>query len=222
MAASRYIWDDAVVYALHRPLGIIGGLGCLFTLYYVLKVHPFIVLDSKIFSTIKLLLLNIFFLWFILRFISAYEGALFKLPKSRRKFDKTTIRAVSQASSVAITLLVILNIINPIFGVPISALLAFGGIGGIAVALACQDLLANIFGGFYIYLDRPFAIGDWVSSPEKNIEGVVEQIGLRLTQIRTFEKRVRFIPQFGFFKNYCRKCIENDTPAYSYDYWYTI
>ena len=74
------------------------------------------------------------------------------------------------------------------------------GIGGIAVALACQDLLANIFGGFYIYLDRPFAIGDWVSSPEKNIEGVVEQIGLRLTQIRTFEKRVRFIPNSVFSK----------------------
>ena len=198
---SRYVWDSCVLNALYRPLQALTiSFGIIYTLYHVCKALQLVVRSDISFTTLKLLLLNIIFLWFIVRFISGYEKALFALPAASRKFDKTTIRAISQISSIAITLLVILNIINPIFGVPISALLAFGGIGGIAVALACQDLLANIFGGFYIYLDRPFVIGDWVSSPEKNIEGVVEQIGLRLTRIRTFEKRVRYIPNSVFSK----------------------
>ena len=58
--------------------------------------------------------------------------------------------------------------------------LAFGGIGGIAVGFAAKDLLP-IFSGLMVYLDRPFSVGDWVRSPEKNIEGTVEHIGWRTT-----------------------------------------
>ena len=50
-------------------------------------------------------------------------------------------------------------------------LLAFGGIGGIAVGFAARDLLANFLGGLSVYLDRPFAVGDWIRSPDRQIEG---------------------------------------------------
>ena len=49
-----------------------------------------------------------------------------------------------------------------------------------------------------IYLDRPFSVGDWVRSPEKEIEGTVEDIGWRLTRIRTFDKRPLYIPNSVF------------------------
>jgi MscS family membrane protein len=49
-----------------------------------------------------------------------------------------------------------------------------------------------------IYLDRPFAIGDWVRSPDKQIEGTVEKIGWRLTVIRTFDKRPLYVPNSVF------------------------
>jgi len=49
-----------------------------------------------------------------------------------------------------------------------------------------------------IYLDRPFSVGDWVRSPDKEIEGVVEDIGWRLTRIRTFDKRPLYIPNSVF------------------------
>ena len=83
-------------------------------------------------------------------------------------------------------------------GYSISGVLAFGGIGGIAVGFAAKDLLANFFGGLMIYLDRPFSVGDWIRSPDKNIEGTVEEIGWRLTRIRTFDKRPLYVPNSTF------------------------
>jgi MscS family membrane protein len=91
-------------------------------------------------------------------------------------------------------------VLLPTLGIQITALLAFGGVGGIAVGFAAQDLLANFFGGLMIYLDRPFAIGDWIRSPDREIEGTVETIGWRLTVVRTFDKRPLYIPNSVFNK----------------------
>ena len=57
---------------------------------------------------------------------------------------------------------------------------------------------ANFFGGLMIYLDKPFKVGDWVRSPDKNIEGTVEYIGWRQTRIRTFDKRPLYVPNATF------------------------
>jgi MscS family membrane protein len=84
------------------------------------------------------------------------------------------------------------------FGYSVSGVMAFGGIGGIAVGFAAKDLLANFFGGLMIYLDRPFKVGDWIRSPDKNIEGTVEEIGWRQTRIRTFDKRPLYVPNATF------------------------
>ncbi|MEX2506104.1 MAG: mechanosensitive ion channel family protein, partial [Pseudohongiellaceae bacterium] len=86
----------------------------------------------------------------------------------------------------------------PTMGLDITALLAAGGVGGIAIGFAAKDLLANFFGGLMIYLDRPFAIGDWIRSPDRNIEGTVENIGWRLTLVRTFDKRPLYVPNSVF------------------------
>ena len=76
--------------------------------------------------------------------------------------------------------------------------MAFGGMGGIAIGFAAQDLLANFFGGLFIYTDRPFSVGDWIRSPDRNLEGTVEKIGWRVTRIRTFDKRPLYIPNSIF------------------------
>ena len=83
-------------------------------------------------------------------------------------------------------------------GVSVSGLLAFGGIGGIAVGFAARDLLANFLGGLSIYLDRPFTVGDWIRSPDREIEGTVEEIGWRMTRIRTFDQRPLYVPNSIF------------------------
>jgi MscS family membrane protein len=83
-------------------------------------------------------------------------------------------------------------------GFSISGVLAFGGIGGIATGFAARDLLANFFSDLMIYLDRPFSVGDWVRSEDREIEGTVEHIGWRLTRIRTFDRRPIYLPN-GIF-----------------------
>ena len=77
-------------------------------------------------------------------------------------------------------------------GLSISGLLAFGGVGGLIVGLAAKDLLSNFFGGMMIFFDRPFRVGEFIKSPDRNIEGIVEKIGWRLTVVRTFSKNVLY------------------------------
>ena len=95
---------------------------------------------------------------------------------------------------VTITALIIMQEI----GLSISGLLAFGGVGGLIVGLAAKDLLSNFFGGMMIFFDRPFRVGEFIKSPDRNIEGVVEKIGWRLTVVRTFSKNVLYIPNTAF------------------------
>ena len=111
--------------------------------------------------------------------------------------DPTTLTALAKLLRLSVIISAAL-IALPTLGIEITALLAFGGVGGIAVGFAAQDLLANFFGGLMIYMDRPFAIGDWIRSPDREIEGTVESIGWRLTVVRTFDKRPLYIPNAVF------------------------
>lgn len=77
-------------------------------------------------------------------------------------------------------------------GYDINGLIAGLGIGGLTVALAAQDAAKNIFGGFVILADKPFAVGDWIQTG--TLEGVVEDITFRSTRIRTFENSIVTIP----------------------------
>jgi MscS family membrane protein len=67
-------------------------------------------------------------------------------------------------------------------------------VGALAVSWAAKDIVANFFGGLMIFINRPFARGEWIRSPNKNFEGVVEKIGWYMTQIRTFDRRPMFVP----------------------------
>jgi MscS family membrane protein len=76
--------------------------------------------------------------------------------------------------------------------VNVSSLIAGLGIGGLAFALAAKDTVENLFGSFTVLMDRPFQIGDWVVIGE--LEGTVEELGLRSTRIRTFYNSVITVP----------------------------
>jgi len=80
-----------------------------------------------------------------------------------------------------------------IAGADISPLLASGAIGGLAVALAAQDTLSNLIAGFYLAIDRPIRVGDFIRL-ETGQEGYVEQIGWRNTMVRLFANNVVVIP----------------------------
>lgn len=79
-----------------------------------------------------------------------------------------------------------------IFNLNVAGIIAGLSIGGLAVALAAQDTLKNLFGSVMIFLDKPFKNGDWIISDK--VDGRVEYIGFRSTQIRTFANSVTVIP----------------------------
>lgn len=83
-------------------------------------------------------------------------------------------------------------VLGKAFQVDISALITGLGIGGLAIALAAQDTLANLIGSFIIYLDKPFQIGELIQLGD--ISGTVEKIGFRTTRIRTVEKSLLIVP----------------------------
>ncbi len=192
---TKNIWDNALIDAAYHPaVGFIWLLGILMAAN-VVATHAD---TSVIEATNKIREVGIIALatWFLLRVIRRIEAGMTD-PEQADPVDKTTAKAISKLlrASVFITALLI---VMQSFGYSVSGILAFGGIGGLAVGFAAKDLLANFFGGAMIYLDRPFKVGDWIRSPDRNIEGVVEDIGWRLTRIRTFEKRPLYVPNATF------------------------
>jgi len=99
---------------------------------------------------------------------------------------------IKELIKVFIIVLVLFAGLRFIFHVNITALVASLGIGGLAVALAAQDTLANLMGSFIIYLDKPFKAGDLIESD--NVTGIVEHVGFRTTRIRTLDKSLLSVP----------------------------
>jgi len=191
------LWDDALLNALRRPLSVLVWIvGIAFAAQIVEKnteaaifaaVVP--VRDVGVIATIT---------WFLIRLIGEIENNIIKKHEVDGKtFDRTTADALSKLLRFSILITAGLVVLQTL-GFSISGVLAFGGIGGIAIGFAAKDLLANFFGGLMIYLDRPFVVGDWIRSPDRDIEGTVENIGWRLTCIRTFDKRPLYVPNATF------------------------
>ena len=90
-------------------------------------------------------------------------------------------------------------------GYDVGALLAGVGIGGLAMAMAAKDFVANIFGGITVFIDKPFGAGDRIKV--NGIDGTVQEIGIRSTRIKTLENRLVTIPNNQFTD----KVVENVT-----------
>ena len=140
----------------------------------------------------------IFFLVFsVYRFIRGVEERFIEGKYLFSHVDLTSVRAISRIMRVILTFFSILLLL-PVFHIPVSGILAFGGAAGVGISFAARDLLANFFGGFTVMLDRPFSLGDKIRALDENFEGYVEHIGWRSTRLRTDEKRPLFVPNSTF------------------------
>lgn len=123
--------------------------------------------------------------WFIMRIINAvlqnYIQPLTK--KSKSKFDDTLFPVIKSLVNVSIIIITVILILQNL-GYQVSGLVAGLGIGGLAFALAAQDLLGNMFGGAAILTDKPFHVGDRVKVDGQ--DGKVKKISLRTTTLETF------------------------------------
>jgi len=197
LTKTRTYWDDAFIDALQPPMALlIWILGLTFAAEIV-----WVETDAPIFLVIPVIrTIGVIFCiaWFLVRFIQRIEDNIIKRSEQEDiAYDRTTVDAIGKLLRISVIITAFLVVLQSL-GYSVSGVLAFGGIGGLVVGLAAKDMLANFFGGLMIYLDRPFSVGDWVRSPDQEIEGTVEQIGWRLTRIRTFDKRPLYVPNSVF------------------------
>jgi MscS family membrane protein len=118
--------------------------------------------------------------------------------KSGRAFENQVLPIIRKGIGVIIWIMgIILGMDN--LGIDITAMIAGLGIGGLALALAAQEMVKNTFGGIMIFLDKPFKIGDRIQID--GIDGTVEEIGLRRTRVRTLKGRLSIINNSTFSNN---------------------
>ena len=129
----------------------------------------------------------------VYRLVDVVEYYLVRLTsKTRTKLDDMLVPVIRKSLRVTIAIIAALWIVDGILDYNIRAILLSAGVGGIAIALAAKDTIANFFGSITIFADRPFQIDDLVKI-EGHL-GTVEDVGFRSSRIRTLEGHLVAVP----------------------------
>ena len=189
--------DDVLIDKLEKPLTyLVLILGYWISIHYlVFKVNVELVLEN-----VAYFLLVIDVTAILSRIVDALITEII-MPiseKSDSSFDNQLIPVIQKGVRSIIWILgIIIGLDN--IGFDITAMIAGLGIGGLALALAAQDSVKNIFAGIMIFLDKPFRIKDRIQVD--GFDGIVEEVGLRSTRLRTLEGRIVTIPNSRFTDN---------------------
>lgn len=189
--------DDILIDKLEEP--IVYGIVILGFYWGFTRLHFNESVDN-FFANVFMILFILNVTWLIARVVDSLieEYIVPIVTKSESDLDdqllpilRKTIKAVLWIFGIVIAL--------SNSGFDVAALIAGLGIGGLALALAAQDTVKNIFGGIMVFLDKPFKIKDRIKV--NGMDGVVEEIGVRSTRLRTLEGRLITIPNGQFSDN---------------------
>ena len=193
---TQNLYDDALLESARKPIGWgIWTFGILFAADVAGRGS-----ESELFRHVDALrdVAAIGLLaWFGVRFIGFVERHVADPAYRRGPVDPATASVIGKLLRASVLITAVLMVLQSL-GFSVAGVLAFGGLGGLAVGFAARDMLANFFGALMLFLDRPFAVGDWIRSPDRDIEGTVEDIGWRSTRIRTFDERPLYVPNATF------------------------
>ena len=185
--------DDALIEAIRPPL---YWYLLAIVVQWALSQLDFIplryisVIDNVFFSLY--ILIGFVFLWRIIsQLFTWYAREL--AAKTETDLDEQLLPILRRISLIILGLVVLTMVLRH-FNVEVSGLVATLGIGSLAIALAAQASLSDIFSGFVIMIDRPFRIGDRIELQDLDTWGDVDDIGLRSTRIRTRDNRMVIIP----------------------------
>ena len=190
---SSTYYDDKVISALKGPLSF---------MFILIGIHLFFLLTFKETETIKQILETLVIyvvFWAILSVLEAMKGIMYGITA---KLNKDLSKEMGNFILALIKILVAgigLGAMLQVWGINVTALVASLGIGGLAFALAAKDTVANLFGSFSLLADRTIRIGEWIIV--NNVEGVVEDIGMRTTKIRSFGKSLITVPNHVIANN---------------------
>jgi MscS family membrane protein len=113
--------------------------------------------------------------------------------------DQSKIDVMDKLLTVSILFISVLLLLE-VSDRSLNTLIALSSVGGLAIAFASQEVISNFFGGLMIYATHPFAKGDWIQIPDRQIEGFVEEIGWYMTRVRSMDKRPIYVPNSIFSK----------------------
>lgn len=179
---------------IQRPLNIIAAvLGVYFAATFLVHGASNVILLSRAAGVV---------FWTAVFWCAGILSDAFFISASKRLKKSTATTAnlldfIRRVVKFFIYIIALLSILTN-FGINVNTIIASLGIGGMALAFASQDTIANFFGSVSIILDRPFIVGDLVKTG--SCEGTVEAIGFRSTRIRTAAKTLITIPNSGLAK----------------------
>ena len=186
--------DDILVDMLEEP--IIWAIFT-FALWYSLGTLNLSEGVATFFSHIIYILVVFDIAWLIVRLFDALVKEFLqpKISQSESNLDDQLLPIVSKTVKVTVwTVALVVGLNNA--GYDIGALIAGLGIGGLALAMAAKDSVANLFGGLTVFLDKPFEVNDRVVVD--GFDGIIEEIGIRSTRLRTLAGRRVTIPNSHF------------------------
>jgi len=181
--------DEASEQRVCKPVGLLVR-ACVWYAGTVLIGFPpsvlaVILVAVKVFAVVA----GIWTAWLLIDMLTQY--LLRHAAKTATKFDDLFVPLVSRSLKVFVFCVGLISFAQA-FDLPIAGLVSGLGIGGLAIAFAAKDTIANVFGSLTILGDRPFEIGDWIVLADA--EGSVETVGIRSTRIRTFYNSLISVP----------------------------
>ncbi|KAA3657787.1 MAG: mechanosensitive ion channel family protein [Calditrichaeota bacterium] len=186
---TKTTWDDLVIRSAAKPAGLFVLTAFFMTAYTNLQLG--VTLNQYI-RIVLIVMLYSSIIWMIYRMIDVLENYLTRITSTTEsKLDDQLVPLIRKTLKVFVVIMGTIFILQNL-EVDVASLLAGLGIGGLAVALAARDTLANFFGSVTIFIDKPFQVGDWVVTG--GIEGTVEEVGFRSTRIRTFHNSLVSVP----------------------------
>lgn len=188
-ARTAVTWDDVVIGRLSGPLSAALGLAAGAALLGWLQLYP--PAEELAFRVVRAGYFLVFF-WSLFRLIDVAFHLLRGTPWA---LASTTSQALiplgTRVAKVAVLAMATVAVLS-LLGYPVASLVAGLGIGGLALALAAQKTVENLFGAFSLGVDQPFRVGDFVKV--QDFVATVEQIGLRSTRFRTLDRTLVTIP----------------------------
>lgn len=197
---QKNVWKLSFVQSLYKPLS--------YFIWFFAAVQTIDLIAARIMEplpiagrhTIIKVAAVLALTWFLLSWKRKVVRNMILKSKNREiTIDQGKIGAIEKTITVTILFFCILLLMEAT-NRNVNTLIAFGGVGGLALAFASQEIIANFFGGFMIYMTQPFTIGDWIQLPDHTIEGHVEEIGWYMTRIRSMDKRPIYVPNAIFSK----------------------
>ena len=171
------MWDDCVIDSIYKPFTfLVWIMGIIYAIEFLNNDIEFISISTDLISNVKRTGIIIVIALFLISISKNFQIAVIHKNKQNNiDIDESTYEAITKIIRLSVIIISGLIILQT-FGFSVSRVLAFGGIGGVAVGFAAKDMLATFFGGLMIYLDRPVRKGDWIRSPDRELEGTVENI----------------------------------------------